>query len=65
MYRDEFYIQSEQQKTIEQVIAYLADQKKHELITPVLDLMRMSENWYGRLEELRAQHPAPKSEGEA
>jgi hypothetical protein len=52
--RDELYIQQSQQRTIENTLAYLYDQKKHELATPILDLMRMSENWYGRLDELRS-----------
>jgi hypothetical protein len=65
-YGDEFYMNHEQQKTIENVITFLAEQKKQELITPILDLMRMSENWYGRLDELRSQLslPQPKPEAE-
>lgn len=59
MYRDHFYMQQAQQKTVENVIAYLVEQKKIELVAPILDLMRMSENWYGRLDELRMQYPAP------
>ena len=59
MYRDDLYIGYEQQKSIEDVIAYLIENKPKKLLTPILDLMRMSENWYGRLEEMRSQHPAP------
>ena len=51
--RDEFYMTPEQQKTIEDTLKYLYEQKQPKLITPILDLIRMSENWYGRLDELR------------
>ncbi len=61
MYRDEFYMQSEQQKSVEDVVVYLIENKQRKLVTPVLDLMRMSENWYGRLEELRDTKIAPSS----
>ena len=53
------YMGLEQQRTIEQVITFLIESKKYELVQPILDLMRMSENWYGRLDEMRQQHPAP------
>jgi hypothetical protein len=58
-------MQSEQQKSIEDVIAFLVENKKSDYIQPILDLMRMSENWYGRLEELRSQYPAPKEDSDA
>lgn len=53
MYRNEFYVTEEQKKTLEDVIAFLVENKKKDLVRPILDIMLISENWYGRLEELR------------
>lgn len=53
---NDLYMGYEQQKSIEDVIKYLHEQKQPKLIAPILDLMRMSENWYGRLDELRRVH---------
>lgn len=49
---DYFYIKDT--KSIEDVVKYLYAQNKKEtdaMARTVLDLMRMSENWYGRLQE--------------
>ena len=58
-YQDPFYIGYDQQKSLEDVIKYLIDNKQPKLVTPIIDIMRMSENWYGRLAELRSQYPSP------
>lgn len=54
--RDYYYIQDHQAKSIEDVLAYLYEQKKPELARTVCDLMRMSENWYARLQEVKEFH---------
>lgn len=59
---DNFYVNENQKKKIEDVIVLLVEAKKSDYICPILDLMIMSENWYGRLAELR-EHVAPTSEG--
>ena len=63
MSRDDYYINEKQQKSLEDVIVFLVENKKSDYIQPIIDLMRISENWYGRLEELRAIK-APKVESE-
>lgn len=51
---DRFYVNDYQKKKIEDVIVFLVESKKSDYIQPILDLMVMSENWYGRLEERRS-----------
>lgn len=50
---DYFYINDTQAKRIEDVLSYLYKNDQEELAQTVCDLMRMSENWYGRLQELK------------
>lgn len=62
---DYFYIKDS--KNIEDVVKYLYAQdtkSTDDMARTVLDLMRMSENWYGRLQEANKIIEATKPKGE-